>query len=361
MKHILEKGVYMTRRQWMWLWIWLLLFFIIFCVWDKLQKFTSDANIENKDKSSIATTVPAVAATTTAAVATAAEAMQKQTRAENAENSVNSNSVSSNKDINFKIVKEDGVVKISGVFSSQEDVDKLKQEYKKVFNKVEDGLIVIDKDAQNSAMIDIAPTLAEDLSKFESGYLEYVDNKLTVDGVIYDENIKLALNKKVASLGEDISIDNRLYFDPNKGEQIVYEAKKEEVASSDSKAEINQKMAQLKLNNLLKIKNVEFVFSKALLTKNGKTTVDEVATILNEYKDIRVEVGGHTDSRGRASMNQALSQQRANAIKNYLIKKGIDSKRLKAVGYGESKPLVNNNTAKNRQINRRVEFKIIGE
>ena len=83
----------MTRRQWMWLWIWLLLFFIIFCVWDKLQKFTAD----QKDSDTITTTsVPAVAAATAGAVATV-DAVQKHARAV-------SDTVESNKDINFKII-----------------------------------------------------------------------------------------------------------------------------------------------------------------------------------------------------------------------------------------------------------------
>ena len=118
---------------------------------------------------------------------------------------------------------------------------------------------------------------------------------------------------------------------------------------------------QAKLNNLLKIKKVEFVYGKSLLTTDSKKTINDVYAILTKYKDMHVEVDGHTDSRGTKASNKALSQSRATTIKNYLISKGIDSQRLKAVGYGEKRPLVKNNSAKNRQINRRVEFKILGE
>ena len=323
----------MTRRQWMWLWIWLLLFFIIFCVWNKLQTLgNNDLKVADQ-----AITIPA------AATAKAVESISK--------------SEIEKEDINFKVIKDEKSIKVSGHFSSKEDVDALKTEYLKFFDNVDEGVIVINENAQNSKMVGLITDSGEDFSKFKSGYLEYVDGKFTIDGIVDDDSIKQSIEMRAKSI-ENLSIDNKVIIDLPKIDVVeVTEPKvQEKEVETPSKEEI-----QAKLNSLLKLKKVEFIYGKALLTDTGKKTINEVYTVLNEYKKINVEVGGHTDSRGSQAMNKSLSQSRATTIKNYLISKGIDSKRLKAVGYGENKPLVKNDSSKNRQINRRVEFKILGE
>jgi len=319
----------MTRHQWMWLWIWLLLFFIIFCVWNKLQSFNIDNKITpNTIKSSSKTaTVPA-------------------------ESSVEKVVKDEKRDINFKIIKEDNSIKFFGVFPSKEALENLKQAYKQISDDVIEGTIIIDENAQNNKILKLMPTLTEEFGKFKNGYLEYTDNKLTIEGVVSDKNISHNIGQKAVLLG-NLLVDNQVTVDEN----LKDKDKKQEI----KKSKTSTKDIQKELNNLLKIKKVEFVFAKDILTSKGKKTVDEVAKILNKYKNIKVEIGGHTDSVGTKKRNQILSQKRANAVKKYLISKKIDAKRLKAVGYGESKPLVKNNSSKNRQINRRVEFKIIGE
>ena len=319
----------MTRRQWMWLWIWLLIFFIIFCVWNRLQTLNSD--IKRPEQS---ITTPAVIAPKVAQTVAKSEVEVKE-------------------DINFKVIKNDQVIKISGLFSSKENLDALKSEYLKFSDTVEEGVIVINENVQNDKVMTLMKDLSGDFSKFENGYLEYVDGTLTIDGIVEDASIKKSMGDKALSVG-NLFVDNKLIVENPKVD--VEEQKPQEAIVKTSKEEI-----QDKLNNLLKIKRVEFVYGKSLLTAGGKKTINDVYAILNKYKDIHVEVGGHTDSRGSQALNKALSQSRATAIKNYLVSKGIDSQRLKAVGYGEKRPLVKNNSAKNRQINRRVEFKILGE
>jgi len=256
---------------------------------------------------------------------------------------------SKNMDINFKIIKEDGTIKFFGIFPSKETLESLKNEYKKISDDIIEGTIIIDENAQNSKIIKLMPTLTEDFAKFKNGYLEYADKKLTIEGVVPDADISKSIGQK-AVLAGNLLVDNRVIVDK------TLKKDKEEKKSEQSTKDI-----QKELNDLLKIKKVEFVFAKDILTAKGKKTVDEVAKILKKHKNIKVEIGGHTDSVGTKKNNKILSQKRANAVKRYLISKKIDAKRLKAVGYGESRPLVKNNSSKNRQINRRVEFKIIGE
>ena len=73
---------------------------------------------------------------------------------------------------------------------------------------------------------------------------------------------------------------------------------------------------------------------------------------------MKIEIEGHTDNTGKAAFNQKLSQLRAEAVKTYMIKKGIDAARLSVVGYGQEKPVADNSTSKGRAENRRVEFRL---
>jgi OOP family OmpA-OmpF porin len=84
--------------------------------------------------------------------------------------------------------------------------------------------------------------------------------------------------------------------------------------------------------------------------------LDEVVRSLMAYPDVRVEIRGYTDSVGKASANFALSQRRADAVKQYLTNAGIDPVRLTAKGYGEENPISTNSTPAGRAENRRIEF-----
>ena len=84
--------------------------------------------------------------------------------------------------------------------------------------------------------------------------------------------------------------------------------------------------------------------------------LDEVASVMAEYPNLKVRVEGHTDSQGNDQRNQELSQTRADAVMAYLIEKGVSPTRLSAVGFGESAPVADNGTREGRAQNRRVQF-----
>lgn len=106
------------------------------------------------------------------------------------------------------------------------------------------------------------------------------------------------------------------------------------------------------------IRGVTFEANSARLTAEGKLTLDGVAATLNQQADLKVEIAGHTDSVGSDAYNTLLSQQRAEAVRSYLIEKGIPGDRMTATGYGESEPVASNETEEGRNANRRVEFRI---
>ncbi len=116
------------------------------------------------------------------------------------------------------------------------------------------------------------------------------------------------------------------------------------------------------------LQNIEYEFNSAELTAVAKSTIDNyLLKVLNDNPTIKVEIGAHTDDRGSDDYNKKLSQQRAESVVKYLTQKGVNSKRLVAKGYGESKPIAPNSNADGsdneagRQKNRRTEFKIIGK
>ena len=101
---------------------------------------------------------------------------------------------------------------------------------------------------------------------------------------------------------------------------------------------------------------VNFQSGKAILTQNSYKILDQVYESLAEWTNVRLEIQGHTDSQGGSEYNRNLSQKRADAVKFYLVEKGIDPSRLQAIGYGEESPIAENSTAAGRAKNRRVEL-----
>lgn len=118
------------------------------------------------------------------------------------------------------------------------------------------------------------------------------------------------------------------------------------VEVKDNKIELNEK--------------VSFDTGKATLLPASETLLDEVAQVLTDHPEIqKVRIEGHTDSQGGAAYNLKLSNQRAKAVRNYLVKKGIAGKRLESRGFGLSRPLGDNKTPDGRERNRRVELHIL--
>jgi outer membrane protein OmpA-like peptidoglycan-associated protein len=107
------------------------------------------------------------------------------------------------------------------------------------------------------------------------------------------------------------------------------------------------------------IAGIEFDLSKASIRAGSFGSLDEAAKILNEYPSLRVEVAGHTDDTGARDYNVALSLERANAVKTYLVSQGIDAERILTRGAGPDEPLAKEKGPEARQKNRRIEFRIV--
>ncbi|MDO9561865.1 MAG: OmpA family protein, partial [Bradyrhizobium sp.] len=102
--------------------------------------------------------------------------------------------------------------------------------------------------------------------------------------------------------------------------------------------------------------DVLFAVNRAQLSAGGVRNVQKLADFLNQYPQRKVLIEGHTDSTGSRSINQPLSEQRAEAVRSALAGMGISGDRIETRGYAEAYPVASNNTAAGRQLNRRVEI-----
>jgi OmpA-OmpF porin, OOP family len=107
------------------------------------------------------------------------------------------------------------------------------------------------------------------------------------------------------------------------------------------------------------LKGVNFEVNSTRLTANAKVILNQVADSLAAAPNMKVEIGGHTDAQGSDDFNQKLSQRRAQSVHDYLVARGVDPSRLSAKGYGESQPIETNETPEGRELNRRVEMRVL--
>ncbi len=123
--------------------------------------------------------------------------------------------------------------------------------------------------------------------------------------------------------------------------------------------ERNLYLAPIKVGQVVRLNNIFFDFGKATLQEESFPELNNLVKVMTDNPKIELEISGHTDDVGSDADNQTLSQNRAQAVVDYLTKNGISAKRLTAMGYGEKNPVVPNDSDENRALNRRVEFKIL--
>ncbi len=118
-------------------------------------------------------------------------------------------------------------------------------------------------------------------------------------------------------------------------------------------------LAPIEIGQVVRLNNVFFDFDKWELRPESFIELNRVVHLLETNPAIEIEMSAHTDNRGADDYNIKLSDQRANSVMEYIVSKGIAASRIISKGYGETKPVVTNDTDENRQLNRRVEFTIL--
>ncbi|MCT8088275.1 OmpA family protein [Acinetobacter sp. C_4_1] len=178
----------------------------------------------------------------------------------------------------------------------------------------------------------ISHVITEDLKKVKQGKLKVRGTQMDLSGKLNNANTIQPMTAKFQSL---VSAPYRL----------------------NAQLSVNQAEQQM-IDAALKHRIIEFESGSATLTASGQQILDEMAIELNKVGGKKVKVIGHTDSSGDADKNLTLSQQRAAAVKNYLIGKNIAAENLTAEGFGSNQPVADNITAEGRRKNRRIEFEV---
>lgn len=132
-----------------------------------------------------------------------------------------------------------------------------------------------------------------------------------------------------------------------------------DLQQAEAKSKFEIKMTGLKLGAKIPLRNITFDYNSWELNEDAKREIDRIYKLLKENPTVIVEIAGHTDDRGSAAYNLTLSQKRANAVKEYLLQKGMPPNRFVTKGYGESQPIADNKTEEGRAKNRRFELIVL--
>lgn len=132
-------------------------------------------------------------------------------------------------------------------------------------------------------------------------------------------------------------------------------------ASGYQEIEKNISLKPIAEGSTIVLRNVFFDVGRSTLRPESFIELDRLVNLMKDISSMKIEVSGHTDNRGTAEMNRKLSEDRAKAVANYLISKGIKADRIVYKGYGFDQPMAPNDNETNRQLNRRTEFKIISK
>jgi outer membrane protein OmpA-like peptidoglycan-associated protein/tetratricopeptide (TPR) repeat protein len=119
-------------------------------------------------------------------------------------------------------------------------------------------------------------------------------------------------------------------------------------------------LKNIAIGSKIALRNIFFDTGKSTLRPESNSELDRLVKLMKDVPSLKIEISGHTDNTGSASLNNSLSQDRAVAVVAYLTSKGIAAGRMTAMGYGSTKPIASNDNAAGRQENRRTEFEIKG-
>ncbi|MEQ8361029.1 MAG: OmpA family protein [Cytophagales bacterium] len=139
-------------------------------------------------------------------------------------------------------------------------------------------------------------------------------------------------------------------------EDIIFDGSEDEITQKDKEIVLSP----LSVGTTKVLRNIYFDFDKSKIKPSSFDELSKVENMLARNPSLEIELGGHTDNIGKKEFNKRLSKARVDAVKKYLVNKGVDPRRITTVGYGESQPLATNDDEKEgRELNRRVEFKVL--
>jgi outer membrane protein OmpA-like peptidoglycan-associated protein len=185
-----------------------------------------------------------------------------------------------------------------------------------------------------------------------------------------NEQVCLDATQQIAAYGDaregamraTLELERTLQADLQKDlDQLRAEAKTRQDELYNALSQMEGKFASIHRDargTIVSLADILFDFDKATLRREVEFNLVKIATILNQFGEMSILIEGHTDAVGTDEYNLGLSQRRAEAVRVFLVSQGVTETRLSAAGYGESRPVADNETAEGRQKNRRVDLVI---
>ncbi len=197
--------------------------------------------------------------------------------------------------------------------------------------------------------------------------LEVLDKKsgnvvdIQPDVINSSNNSTFKIDKKsIGVFQTDVPVGNKIEISVTQKGYFPYSDKIDLSENMDNKT-INKKieLTALETGNSITLRNILFETAKADLKSDSFESLNKLADMMSNNKEIKILISGHTDNVGNAAYNLELSAKRVKSVAAYLQSKGIDSSRLKSQGFGSTKPIADNKTEEGKQMNRRVEVTIL--
>lgn len=222
---------------------------------------------------------------------------------------------------------------------------------------------------------DLYPTITQKIDIEKKAVSKDIDFPVefmpNVSGIITDQNTNLPISAKliISKNKKTIkTINTEGNYLVNLESNAIYDFEYTAIGYYSQKIKIDLTNQDIIKQNIALVKVIKEAFTlgqinfetdKVTLTPKSLPILDNFVKVLKDNPDYKFEIAGHTDNLGNAKANKKLSLERAQACVNYIVSKGIAPNRLKAVGYGQTKPFAPNNVRENRAKNRRVEAKVI--
>lgn len=171
--------------------------------------------------------------------------------------------------------------------------------------------------------------------------------RLQTQGELAEYSVKLPIGKRFACYAVEDG-----YLSENQNLSTEHRQPNEEIQQ-------DLYLVPVEVGGFVRLNNIFFDFDRATLRSESFAELDRILPLFEQFPNMKIEIAGHTDSKGSDEYNNKLSKDRARAVRTYLVTKDIVPDRIVAMGYGESVPVATNDTVDGRQQNRRVEFRIL--
>ena len=209
---------------------------------------------------------------------------------------------------------------------------------------------------QKSSMLGL-----KELHSLEYGHFNIKNQVFTFNGYVSNATQKVTLTEALKNK-LDGSYQGLFQIDAPEAvmtEVITVESQTEQETNVEEKT-TEAFSCQSEFKALMANHKIHFAYNKAVIKSDSYKLLQELIDIAKSCPNETIVIAGHTDSDGKESYNKALSEKRANAVKRYLVKKGISTSRLESIGYGENNPIADNATKQGKEKNRRIEFNLKG-